>query len=76
MEIKTKFDVAQEVYFMKDNQVKTTTIKEIEIKVVMEYYAWWQEKVNTIYVTKEKWEVVKFWESYIFATKQELLDSL
>jgi hypothetical protein len=38
MEIKTKFDVDQEIYFMERNEVTKETIIEININVILEYY--------------------------------------
>ena len=74
MKIETKFDVDQEVFFMKDDKIANEVIAHINISVKMEYYMWYQEKTTITYCLK--WEVISYEDYRFFATKKELLDSL
>lgn len=75
MEIKTKFNVGDEVFYLKDNIVQCKPIDSItirvypndEIVIVYDFIVCKQEFRN-VYEGKN--------EKQVFATKQELLESL
>jgi len=76
MEIKTKFDIDQEIFYMEKNKVKTADINKINIETKNNHYF---KVANTItYRARNQWECSskEFRESNIYWTKQELLDSL
>lgn len=68
----TKFNINQVVYYMDNNMVKTATVMGININVSS------TGEVRTTYliVDQHAFEVTKSHGKEIFATKQELLDSL
>ena len=72
MEIKTKYDIGQRVFFMKDNKVETSAIRQIIIDV-------WYNRDKDI---KERtsyglFSTDRFYEEEnLFLTKEELLKSL
>ena len=72
MDIKTKYDIGQSVFFMKDNKVETSAIRQIILDV------WYNEDKNV----KERISYCLFSSSQIyeekdlFPTKEELLKSL
>ena len=72
MDIKPKYDLGQSVFFMKDNKVETSTIRQISIDV-------WYNRDNNI---KERISYCLFStdhfyeEKDLFLTKEELLKSL
>ena len=72
MDIKTKYDLGQSVFFMKDNKVETSAIKQISIDV-------WYNKFNEIRI-KERYYLFSadqfYEEDNLFLTKEELLKSL
>ena len=72
MDIKTKYDLGQSVFFMKDNKVETSAIKQISIDV-------WYNKFNEIRI-KERYYLFSgdqfYGEEDLFLTKEELLKSL
>jgi len=75
MEINTKFNINQKVFYMEDNKVQTVTISIIEVKVSENSYI---ENIFEINYKTTKWmsEWKTFNESYLFWSKQELLNSL
>ena len=72
MTIKTKFNVGDEIFYLGDNQVKTTIIISIYT------HSWYVEKEDRVFTTiKYDFEDIdKRYEDEIFATKQDLLNSL
>ena len=72
MDIKTKYDLGQSVFFMKDNKVETSAIKQIRIDV-------WYNKDNEmrmrihcyLFSGDQAYE-----EDNLFLTKEELIESL
>jgi len=73
MEIKTKLDVDQNAYFMQDNKIQTKAIKHIQINVSLD--AFLNTEVNVKYTVNEN-SITMLYESEVFATKQDLLNSL
>ena len=72
MDIKTKYDLGQSVFFMKDNKVATSSIKQISIDV-------WYNKNNEIRMRIHYYlfSVDQFYEEdNLFLTKEELIESL
>ena len=72
MDIKTKYDLGQSVFFMKDNKVATSAIKQISIDV-------WYNKNNEIRMRIHYYlfSVDQFYEEdNLFLTKEELIESL
>jgi hypothetical protein len=76
MEIKTKFNINQEVYFLLDNKVIKAEVTRIDATVSNTGRAWTtyevralsQQSVGQLYPNKN--------ESFLFASKAELLASL
>ena len=72
MDIKTKYDIGQSVFFMKDNKVETSAIRQITLDV------WYNKDKNV----KERISYCLFSSSQfyeekdLFPTKEELLKSL
>ncbi len=72
MDIKTKYDLGQSVFFMKDNKVETSAIKQISIDV-------WYNKDEEIRMRIHYYlfSADQFYEEdNLFLTKEELLKSL
>lgn len=72
MEVECKFDVGQEVYFMHDNRVAKDKIREIRITLTA---------IPDSSVVKEEiwyymWTKGPFLGTYLFRSKEELLNSL
>jgi hypothetical protein len=74
MKIETKYDINQEVWFIEDNKVKNEAILKLSFTKD-------GSNESVIYYFKEKqksmvnWERIKK-EDEIFATKEELINSL
>ena len=72
MDIKTKYDLGQSVFFMKDNKVATSAIKQISIYV-------WYNKDNEIRMKIDCYLFSgdqAYEEDNLFLTKEELIESL
>ena len=72
MDIKTKYDLGQSVFFMKDNKVATSAIKQISPDV-------WYNKDNEIRMRIRYYLFSgdhDYEEDNLFLTKEELLKSL
>ena len=69
MDIKTKYDLGQRVFFMEDNRVKEDIIDSIRIDV--KYLG--NKIVGRSYY---RIGVMLYLESYLFLTEEELLKSL
>lgn len=78
MKIETKFDMDQEVFFMKDNKVRTWEVRKIDIKVEKDYSVCVWERIIILYkvfcILPREDCIKSLWE--IFASKEELLESL
>ena len=72
MDIKTKYDLGQSVFFMKDNKVETSAIKQISIDV------WYnKDKEIRMRIHYYLFSADQFYEEdNLFLTKEELLKSL
>ena len=70
MKIETKFNIGDEVFYMTGNKVKTGEVKSMTIKVYLNMFN--EESMIILYQLIDS-EVS---ENILFATKQELLDSL
>ena len=74
MDIITKADIEDEIFFLADNKVKTSIIRHIKIEVTKEDTQFGtKDKVVTLYSTSDG---CKLYEHDVFLTKQELLDNL
>ena len=75
MEIKTKFNIGDEVYFMDNNSVKFDTIVSISVFILEEA----RRECNVI-VTQETYRVrlrrIPLEGRQVFRTRQELIESL
>ena len=69
MEIKTKFNIGDTVYYMKNNRVCKNKVSQIEIKVYVTHN---QDTKYQVEVYPERWVL----EYEAFATKQDLINSL
>ena len=72
MDIKTKYDLGQSVFFMKDNKVATSAIKQISPDV-------WYNKDNEMRMRIRYYLFLgdhDYEEDNLFLTKEELLKSL
>lgn len=72
MEIKTKFNLRQKVYFMWGNKVQSLQIDSISVKAIA--LGGGEEEIEISY--KLNGLTNSFGESDLFATKEELLKSL
>lgn len=72
MEIKTKFDLWQEVYFLYENKVHSFQIDSISVRVIA--LGGGEEEIEISY--KLCGLTDSFEEKNLFATKEELLKSL
>lgn len=72
MEIKTKFNLRQKVYFMWDNKVQSLQIDSISVKAIA--LGGGEEEIEISY--KLCGLTDSFDEKNMFATKEELLKSL
>ena len=72
MDIKTKYDLGQSVFFMKDNKVETSAIKQINIDV------WYnKDKEISMRIHYYLFSADQFYkEDNLFLTKEQLLKSL
>ena len=72
MDIKTKYDLGQSVFFMKDNKVERSAIKQISIDV------WYnKDKEIRMRIRYYLFSADQFYEEdNLFLTKEELLKSL
>ena len=74
MEIITKANIGDEIFFLADNKVKTSTVRYIEIKITEDATQFgYKETITTVYYTSHS---NKLYQNEIFPTKQALLDSL
>lgn len=71
MEIKTKADIGDEIFFMSNNTVNTVEVEGIIISVknISQMY---YKKTKIIYIIG----TLELDENQVFLTKQDLLDSL
>lgn len=72
MEIKTKYDLWQEVFFLHNNKVHSFQIDSISVKAIA--LGGGEEEIEISY--KLNGLSNSFYESDLFATKEELLKSL
>ncbi len=71
MEIKTKYDIGQRVFYMDNNKVKEGTIDRIYID------AQYNAKDNKVKIYYRLFTTAKFYkDNELFPTKEELLKSL
>lgn len=80
MKINTQFECDDTVYFMENNKVANWTVKNINIKCELEYYAWYSTKCEIMYdvtrITSNWTRTYSFEEWLIYESKEELLKSL
>ena len=74
MDIKTKADIGDTAYFLANNKVITTVIKDIAIEVTEQTTEFGTMLNLTVYYNTNTSNKVH--EKDIFLTKQDLLDSL
>lgn len=81
MDIKTKFNIGDNVFFMHQNKVKSSTVESLNINVISEM----RSKPNpydydVVHVPKIIYKIKGFeplfFESALFSSKQELIESL
>ena len=72
MDIKTKYDLGQSVFFMKDNKVATSAIKQISIDVWYNKYKEISMRIQYYLFFADQF----YEEDNLFLTKEELLKSL
>ena len=73
MEIKTKFNIGDKCFYMKNNKVIEDEIIKIDTETLTNWY--WVDETKIYVSTKEERENIKY-ERYVFKTKEELLASL
>ena len=73
MEVKTKLDLEQDIFYMYENKVKKEKISEIKITLISNKTLAVDFNTNILYITNSGRTVN---ECYSFAEKQDLLDSL
>ncbi len=73
MRIETKFDIDQKVFFMSDNRVQSDEIISLNVDVLRNHE---EGGELTIIEYMVGYRNKGFHEDELFATKQELLDSL
>lgn len=72
MDIKTKYDIGQRVFFMKDDKVETSAIKQISIAVWYNKYKEIRMSIHYYLFSADQF----YEEDNLFLTKEELLKSL
>ena len=72
MDIKTKHYLGQSVFFMKDNKVETSAIKQISIDVWYNEYKEIRMRIHYYLFSADQF----YEEDNLFLTKEELLKSL
>ena len=72
MDIKTKYGLGQSVFFMKDNKVETSAIKQISIDVWYNKYKEIRMSIHYYLFSADQF----YEEDNLFLTKEELLKSL
>ena len=75
MEIKTKYNLFDEVYIMYDNKIVLTVVKGIRINIEHKPYL---PNISIIitYVFSNRIFTVEYPEDKVFKTKEELINSL
>lgn len=80
MEIKTKFEKGQEVFFLYENKIKKSVPFEIEIKIIdKDKFGYTQEEKYWFYNNDNKDnidKIISIDSKKCFETKQELIQSL
>ena len=72
MDIKAKYGLGQSVFFMKDNKVETSAIKQISIDVWYNKYKEISMRIQYYLFSADQF----YEEDNLFLTKEELLKSL
>ena len=72
MDIKAKYGLGQSVFFMKDNKVETSAIKQISIDVWYNKYKEISMRIQYYLFSADQF----YKEDNLFLTKEELLKSL
>lgn len=75
MDIKTKFELEQEVFFLHDRKIKTAFVKNLEIIYSSKGKGFGYNKTEN-YIVSFDGILDKIPASDLFETKQELLNSL
>lgn len=70
MEIKTEFDVYQKVWFMRNNKCENLPIIEIHVAIAGKY----DPRVHYYFQIEDG--TISVYEGKVFATKEELINSL
>lgn len=70
MKIETKFNIGDEIFFMDTNKIKNRIIRKLSLTMDEKF----EQSVMYYYIEDDKYRYIS--EKSIFATKQELLDSL
>ena len=76
MLIDTKADLGDEIFYMSNNKVKSSTVKYIGIDIVQTKAPWTYENVAQIKIEYQTESTDKVPESLAFLTKENLLNSL
>lgn len=70
MKIETEFDVYQKVWFMRNNKCENLPIIEIQIRVTEKH----SPRIDYFFQTEDG--TISVYEGKVFATKEELINSL
>lgn len=75
MEIKTKYNLFDEVYIMYNNKIQQMVIKGI--KIIIEYKPYLEDKhTEIVYKLEDRNFATEYSEDNLFKTKKELIESL
>lgn len=76
MEIKTEFNIGDEIFFMNKNKVKSAKVIHIHLNVSENHSAFEKLNIKIQYHINKSDLSIKLFEEEAFKTKQELLESL
>ena len=76
MEITTKYNESQEVYYMEDNKVTIAKVKTIYIETYTYYLSWNRVWTKIKYLLTKQNKEFEMVEKELYETKADLLNSL
>lgn len=76
MEIKTKYNIGDEVYFIHNNKVNNSRIKSIEVTCISNYDALYPTEPKVVITYHVMINNTRYCEYDLFKTKEELINSL
>lgn len=68
MDIKTKFKIGQDVFFLLNNEIRFGMVKKIEITIIC-------GSIDVLYTLSSNYGMIEAFENYLFKDKEELINS-